>query len=120
MKSLIPTFSFALFAIGLHMAIMFLLLSDKNIGLLLGIHGFLVFFLVVGQVAMKKVKTIDENKVGMTFLAITIFKMLFSMLFVVLLYRTGSFPKFVLIGNFFGAFFTYLIYEVFIALKELR
>jgi len=120
MKSITPTLSFILFVSGIHLAIMYSFLPDRNITLLLGIHGVLSFFLLIGQIAVKKVKSIDPEKVGMTFLAITVFKMLFSLVFIMLVFKLTEISKLVLIGNFFTAFFVYLAYEVYLALKELK
>lgn len=120
MKTITSTMGFSLFALGIHLAIMFSLLPVKNLGLLLAIHAFLAFFLIGGQLLLKKIKSIDDAKVGLTFLAITVFKMLFSLLFILLIYNLSEIARMVLIGNFFGAFFTYLIFEVFLALRQLK
>lgn len=120
MKTISTTLGFSMFAIGLHISIMFSFIPEKNLGLVLAVHGFLLFFLLGGQLLLLKIKAIDEAKVGLTFLAITVFKMLFSLLFVLLVYYLTDIPRLVLIGNFFAAFFVYLIYEVFTALRQLK
>lgn len=120
MKKLIPLLSFALVLFGLHLAIAFSFLKGQNLSFISGIHGFLFFFLFVGNLAMRKVKSIDPKKVGMTFLTITVFKMLASIVFIFVIKQNSSLGKNEIIFNFFGVFFLYLIYEVSTALKELK
>ena len=120
MKKLIPLFSFALVLFGLHLALIFSFLKDQSVSFILGTHSFLFFFLFVGNLAMRKVKSIDPKKVGMTFLTITVFKMLSSIIFIFVIKQNSSLDKNEIIFNFFGVFFLYLIYEVFTAIKELK
>ena len=120
MNKLIPLFSFALVLFGLHLTLILFLLKGQNISFISGTHAFLFFFLFVGNLAMRKVKSIDPKKVGMTFLAITVFKMLFSIVFIFVIKQNSSLNKNEIILNFFGVFFLYLIYEVFTAIKELK
>ena len=120
MKKLIPLFSFALILVGLHLTLTLLFLKGQSLSFILGTHAFLFFFLFAGNLAMRKVKSIDPKKVGMTFLAITVFKMLFSIVFIFVIKQNSSLNKNEIIFNFFGVFFLYLIYEVFTALKELK
>jgi len=120
MKKLIPLFSFALILFGLHLALIFFFLKDQSLSFILGTHAFLFFFLFVGNLAMRKVKSIDPKKVGMTFLTITVFKMLSSIVFIFVIKQNSSLDKNEIIFNFFGVFFLYLIYEVFMAIKELK
>ena len=120
MKKLIPLFSFALVLFGLHLALIFFFLKDQSVSFILGTHSFLFFFLFVGNLAMRKVKSIDPKKVGMTFLTITVFKMLSSIIFIFVIKQNSSLDKNEIIFNFFGVFFLYLIYEVFTAIKELK
>ena len=120
MKKLIPLFSFALVLFGLHLALIFFFLKDQSLSFILGTHSFLFFFLFLGNLAMRKVKSIDPKKVGMTFLTITVFKMLSSIIFIFVIKQNSSIEKNEIILNFFGVFFLYLIYEVFTAIKELK
>jgi len=120
MKKLIPLFSFALVLFGLHLTLILFLLKDQSLSFILGTHAFLFFFLFVGNLAMRKVKSIDPKKVGMTFLVITVFKMLFSIVFIFVIKQNSSLTKNEIILNFFGVFFIYLIYEVVAAIKELK
>ena len=120
MKKLIPLFSFALILFGLHLALIFFFIKGQSVGFVLGTHGFLFVFLSVGNLAMRKVKSIDPKKVGMTFLTVTVFKMLSSIVFIFVIKQNSSLDKNQIIFNFFGVFFLYLIYEVFTAIKELK
>ena len=120
MKKLLPLFSFALVVLGLHLTLIFFFLKGQSSSFILGIHSFLFFFLFVGNIAMRKVKSIDPKKVGMTFLTITVFKMLSSIIFIFVIKQNSSLDKNEIIFNFFGVFFLYLIYEVFTAIKELK
>jgi hypothetical protein len=120
MKKLVPLFSFALVLFGLHLALISFFLKDQSLRFILGTHGFLFFFLFVGNLAMRKVKSIDPKKVGMTFLTITVFKMLSSIIFIFVIKQNSSLDKNDIIFNFFGVFFLYLIYEVFTTIKELK
>ncbi len=117
---MIPLFSFALVLFGLHIAIIYLLLEGQSLRFILATHAFLFSFLLAGNLAMRKVKSIDPKKVGMTFLTITVFKMLFSIVFIFVIKQNSSLDKNEIIFNFFGVFFLYLIYEVFTAIKELK
>jgi F0F1-type ATP synthase assembly protein I len=94
--------------------------KDQNLSFILGTHAFLFFFLFVGNLAMRKVKSIDPKKVGMTFLTITVFKMLSSIVFILVIKQNSSLNKNEIIFNFFGVFFLYLIYEVITSIKELK
>jgi hypothetical protein len=114
------TLSLILVAFGLHMSVMFSFLSYKNITLLMAIHGFLILFLVVSNFILTKVKSIDEKKVGMTFLALTLFKMIFSIGFLLLLFNIFDCEKKIIIFNFFAPFFIYLLFEVINSLNQLR
>lgn len=120
MKKLIPLFSFAFVLFGLHLTLIFFLLKEQSLSFIIGIHAFLFFFLFLGNLAMRKVKSIDPKKVGMTFLAITVFKMLFSIVFIFVIKQNSNLNKNEIILNFFGVFFLYLIYEVVTAIKELK
>ena len=120
MKKLIPLFSFALVLFGLHLTLILFLLKSQSLSFILGTHSFLFFFLFVGNLAMRKVKSIDPKKVGMTFLGITVFKMLFSIVFIFVIKQNSSLTKNEIILNFFGVFFLYLMYEVVAAIKELK
>ena len=82
MKNLISTFSFGLVLIGIHIAIMFSFLTTQNLNFVLLIHGFLFLFLLGGNLALNKVKSVDPKKVGMTFLTLTVIKMLSSIIFI--------------------------------------
>jgi uncharacterized membrane protein (UPF0136 family) len=112
MKKMIPLFSFALVLFGLHIAIIYLLLEGQSLRFILATHAFLFSFLLAGNLAMRKVKSIDPKKVGMTFLTITVF--------IFVIKQNSSLDKNEIIFNFFGVFFLYLIYEVFTAIKELK
>ncbi len=112
--------SLILVAFGLHMSVMFSFLSYQNLTLLLAIHGFLILFLVLGNFILYKVKTIDDKKVGMTFLAITLFKMIFSIVFLLLLFNVFECERKIIIFNFFAPFFIYLLFEVINSLNQLR
>lgn len=112
--------SLILVAFGLHMSVMFSFLSYQNLTLLLSIHGFLILFLVLGNFILYKVKTIDDKKVGMTFLAITLFKMIFSIVFLLLLFNVFECERKIIIFNFFAPFFIYLLFEVINSLNQLR
>jgi|TARA_B110000495_G_C22799698_1_gene467173 hypothetical protein len=120
MKKLIPLFSFAFVLFGLHLVLVFFFLKGQSLSFILGTHTFLFFFLFVGNLAMRKVKSIDPKKVGMTFLTVTVFKMLSSIVFIFVIKQNSSLDKNEIIFNFFGVFFLYLIYEVFTAIKELK
>jgi hypothetical protein len=114
------TLSLILVAFGLHMSVMFSFLNYKNIILLMAIHGFLILFLVVSNFILTKVKSIDEKKVGMTFLALTLFKMIFSIGFLLLLFNIFDCERKIIIFNFFAPFFIYLLFEVINSLNQLR
>jgi len=120
MKKFIPLFSFGLVLFGLHLAIAFSFLKGQSLSFIIGTHGFLFFFLFIGSLAMQKVKSIDPKKVGMTFLTITVFKMLSSIVFIFVVKQNSTLDKNEIIFNFFGVFFLYLLFEVFTALKELK
>lgn len=120
MKKLIPLFSFAFVLFVLHLALILLLIKSQSLPFIIGTHSFLFFFLFIGNLAMRKVKSIDPKKVGMTFLTVTVFKMLSSIVFIFVIKQNSSLDKNEIIFNFFGVFFLYLIYEVFMAIKELK
>ena len=120
MKKLIPLFSFAFVLFGLHLVLVFFILKGQSLSFILGTHAFLFFFLFVGNLAMRKVKSIDPKKVGMTFLTVTVFKMLSSIVFIFVIKQNSSLNNNEIIFNFFGVFFLYLIYEVVTAIKELK
>jgi hypothetical protein len=109
-----------LFSFGVQVAIMYFLCADKNIFLPLIIHGFLFGATLLGQFLLKKVQGIDASKVGMTFLAITMFKMLFSVLVLLLLFKLFPFERMVIILHFFAPFFLYLFCEVYLSMKLLK
>lgn len=112
--------SFTLVAVGLHMSIMFGMLKVQNIGLFIATHSYLVFFLILTSVALPMVKKQDPNKIGLAFLAITVFKMLFGIVLVYLFIKHSPQPNLYVNANFFGAFFFYLIAEVLLAIQELN
>jgi hypothetical protein len=114
------TLSLILVAFGLHMSVMYSFLSYQNITLLVAIHGFLILFLVISNLIVSKVKSIDEKKVGMTFLALTLFKMIFSIGFLLLLFNVIDCERKIIIFNFFAPFFIYLLFEVINSLNQLR
>ncbi len=120
MKSFVSILSFTLVVFGGHMAVMFTFLEEQHIGFLIGIHGFLLILLIVASLILKQVRKIDQEKVGMAFLAITIFKMIFAVVFIFVVKNQLELQKMTIVGNFFAAFFMYLIYEVVNALKELN
>ncbi|MFT5600585.1 MAG: hypothetical protein ACI9N1_000820 [Flavobacteriales bacterium] len=109
-----------MFTFGLQVAIMYFACDDKNIFLPFIINGFLFGAILLGQFIMKKVQAIDPSKVGMTFLAITMFKMLFSVLMLLLLFKLFPFERMVIILHFFGPFFLYLFCEVYLSMKLLK
>ena len=112
MKKLIPLFSFALILFGLHLALIFFFLKDQSLSFILGTHAFLFFFLFVGNLAMRKVKSIDPKKVGMTFLTITVFKMLSSIVFIFVIKQNSSLNKNEIIFHLCRVFLPYLKHKV--------
>jgi hypothetical protein len=113
-------FSFIMVASGIHISIMFGFLAYKNWTLLLSIHGFLSILLIASALIVNKVSVIDNKKVGFAFLAITIFKMLLSIGFLLLMFKLMGIERKVIIFNFFGPFFLYLLFEVVNSLNQLR
>jgi hypothetical protein len=112
--------SFILVASGIHIALMYGLLTYKNGMLLVAIHGFLAVLLVAAAMVVNKVSAIDNKKVGLAFLAITIFKMLLSIGFLLLMFKVFDVERNLIIFNFFGPFFLYLLFEVVNSLNQLR
>ncbi len=113
-------FSLMMVTFGIHMSVMYTFLSFQNIYLLIAIHGFLFGFLVASSLIVQKVKSIDDKKVGMTFLALTLFKMLFSIGFLLLMFNIFDCTRNLIIFNFFAPFFIYLLFEVINSLNQLR
>lgn len=120
MKEIGSLFWAIIFLLGIHIAVMFSILPDKNLPLVLEIHGFLALTAVISFFILKKVKAIDKTKVGMAFLSISVGKMLLSLIFLLLLFYLTDITKMVLVGNFFVAYFAYLIIDVSKALKEVN
>jgi hypothetical protein len=112
--------SFVLVASGIHIAIMYGLLEYKSGLLLTIIHAFLAILLISSALVVNKVSIIDNKKVGLAFLAITIFKMLLSIVFLVILFKYFGIEKKIIVFNFFGPFFLYLLFEVVNSLNQLR
>jgi hypothetical protein len=112
--------SFILVASGLHIAIMYGFLEYKNSVLLLAIHGFLAILLIASAIVIQRVSKVDNKKIGMAFLAITIFKMLLSIGFLVFMFKFFGIERKLIIFNFFGPFFFYLLFEVVNSLNQLR
>ena len=112
--------SLILIAFGVHLSIMFTLLNYQNLTLIVAIHGFLILFLVSTNFILSKVKTIDDKKVGMVFLALTLLKMISSFGFLLLLFNLFDCERKIIIFNFFAPFFIYLLFEVTNSLNQLR
>lgn len=112
--------SLILVVFGLHMSVMYSYLPYQNLPLIIAIHSFLILFLLVSNVILNKVKAIDDKKVGMTFLAITLFKMIFSIGFLLLAFKIFDCERKIIIFNFFAPFFIYLLFEVINSLNQLR
>lgn len=106
--------------LGLHIVIVWSFLELKNISLIGFIHLFLFLLLFVTQFISKKVKIIDPNKVGMAFLAMTLFKMLLSVGLLFLLFSQYTLDQKQIVFHFFIPFFIYLLFEVMLSLKVLR
>lgn len=112
--------SFILVAVGMHISIMFGVLKVQNINLLISAHAYLIFFLLLTSFVLPIVKKSDKTKVGLAFLAITVFKMLFGVILVYFFIKNSGNTNLYVLSNFFGPFFIYLIAEVLIALRELN
>jgi hypothetical protein len=112
--------SLILIAFGVHLSIMFTLLSYQNLALIITIHGFLIFFLVSSNFILSKVKIIDDKKVGKVFLALTLLKIIFSFGFLLLIFNLFDCERRIIIFNFFAPFFIYLLFEVTNSLNQLR
>ena len=104
----------------LHLLITMFLLPDKLPFLVIAVHGYLTGLLFVGLFLVKKVKSIDHTKVGMTFLAITMFKMMFAIGFLLVMYNYFPVDRMIITIHFFIPFFIYLTIEVMLTLKEIR
>ena len=113
-------FSFILVAVGMHMSIMFGVLKIQNTSLFVSTHIYLTFFLLINAFVLPIVKKSDKTKVGLAFLAITVFKMLFGVIVVFYFIKTSGDPNLYVLSNFFGPFLIYLIAEVMMALRELN
>lgn len=112
--------SFTFVAVGMHMSIMFGLLHTQNINLFISTHTYLIFFLFLNVFILPIVKKSDKTKVGLAFLAITVFKMLFGVILVYFFIQTSGNSNLYVLSNFFAPFFFYLIAEVLMALRGLN
>lgn len=115
---IIPATLLAVFI--LHAAITMLFLTIKLPFLIVSIHFYLFALLYGGLFLVKKVKSIDDTKVGMTFLAITMFKMLFAIGFLLVMFNYFPVERMVIILHFFAPYFVYLTIEVLHTIKEIR
>lgn len=104
----------------IHIGITYSVLPDKLPLLVCYIHIYLFSFLVLSMFLVKKVKSIDETKVGLTFLALTLFKMMFAIGFLLVMFSLFPIERIIVILHFFAPFFLYLIIEVLLTLKEIR
>lgn len=114
----IPTTLLAVFIA--HLLVTLYILPDQLPFLVLSVHAYLTCLLYIGLFLIKKVKRIDETKVGMTFLAVTMFKMLFAIGFLLVMFNFFAVERMVIITHFFAPFFIYLTLEVLLTIKEIR
>jgi hypothetical protein len=84
------------------------------------IHIYLGIILIGSHFILKKIKSIDENKVGLAFLAMTMFKMMLAIGFLLIIFNVFEFKRMIIISHFFAPFFLYLIFEVILTLKLIR
>ena len=115
------TIPFTLLAVFIaHLLITLYILPDSLPFLVISIHGYLYGLLFLGLYLVKKVKSIDDTKVGMSFLAITMFKMLFAIGFLLVMFSFFPVERIIIISHFFAPYFIYLAIEVLLTIKELR
>lgn len=104
----------------IHVGISFSLFEIFSLKLLILIHAYLGLILLGSHFILKKIKSIDETKVGLTFLAMTLFKMMLAIGFLLIMFNTFEFKRIIIISHFFAPFFIYLIFEVILTLKLIR
>ncbi len=104
----------------LHIGLTYSLFEIFSLKLLILIHAYLGLILISSHFILKKVKSIDETKVGLAFLAMTMFKMMLAIGFLIVLFNIFEFKRIIIISHFFAPFFLYLTLEVILTLKLIR
>ncbi len=117
---LLPFLILIIGATVLHIGISFSMLKLFSPKLLIMIHLYLGLILVGSHFILKKIKRIDVTKVGLTFLAMTLFKMMLAIGFLLIMFNIFDYKRIIIISHFFAPFFLYLIFEVILTLKLIR
>jgi hypothetical protein len=104
----------------IHVGISFSLFEIFSLKLLIFIHTYLGLILIGSHFILKKIKSIDETKIGLTFLAMTLFKMMLAIGFLLIMFNNFELKRIIIISHFFAPFFIYLIFEVILTLKLIR
>ena len=85
------------------------LLNSISVSDVLTIHIILFALTLGGLLLLQLVKKHDENKIGLTFLAISTIKLLISVSIILVLLKVAGRPKEIAI-HFSGAYFLYIIF----------
>jgi hypothetical protein len=120
MRKLIPFWLMCMAIFGTHIATSFFLQPNMRDDAFWGYHIFFIAYSSGSLLGLHKVKKVDPNRVGMGFLATSVFRMLASAGYLLIRLNDFSGDKMVVIAHFFIPFFLYLIAEVIMVLGMLK
>lgn len=106
LKALKPTLIFSAIVMIIHVGINYLLKSLETTDIVL-IHVILFALTLGGYLLILMMESIDSNKVGFTFLAISTIKLLISVSVILILFKMFDKPKSIGV-HFAGAYFIYI------------